>query len=139
MFLFQNSSFSAIKRRFGFARAVRFSVLAPYRDTVSLTFPAPTVEPLPRVIPLPERLFAGGGGSLRGFALNQAGPRDSVTGFPVGGQALLVFNQEFRFPMRLPWVGNKIGGTIFYDGGNVFCIVNTIKRQWSNCNPAFIP
>ncbi len=50
-----------------------------------------------QLIPLPERFFAGGGTSLRGFALNQAGPRDS-TGFPVGGQALLAFNQEFRFP-----------------------------------------
>jgi len=138
-FLYQNSSYHAIKRRFSFARSVRFGVLAPYRDTVSLTFPAPTAEPLPRVIPLPERLFAGGGGSLRGFALNQAGPRDSVTGFPVGGQALLVFNQEFRFPMRLPWVGNKIGGTIFYDGGNVFSRVNKINLHWSSPKPVFDP
>jgi len=95
-------------------------VLAPYRDTVSLTFPAQTQEPVPRLIPLPERFFAGGGTSLRGFALNQAGPRDSQTGFPVGGQAMLVFNQEFRFPLRLPYAGNRLGGTLFYDGGNVY-------------------
>jgi outer membrane protein assembly factor BamA len=112
-FLYQNSSYHPIKRRFSFARSFRFGVLAPYRDTVSLTFPAPTQVPPPRVIPLPERLFAGGGTSLRGFALNQAGPRDSITGFPVGGQALLVFNQEFRFPMRLPFLGTRLGGTLF--------------------------
>jgi outer membrane protein assembly factor BamA len=138
-FVYQNSSYHPIKRRFSFARSVRFGVLSPYRDTVSLTFPAPTVEPLPRVIPLPERLFGGGGTSLRGFALNQAGPRDSITGFPVGGQAMLFLNQEFRFPMRLPWVGTKLGGTLFYDGGNVFSEVNKINLHWTAPKPVFDP
>jgi outer membrane protein insertion porin family len=138
-FLYQNSSYHPIKRRFSFARSLRVGVLAPYRDTVSLTFPAPTEEPLPEVIPLPERLFAGGGPSLRGFALNQAGPRDSVTGFPVGGQALLVLNQEFRFPMRLPLVGTRLGGTLFYDGGNIFSKVNRITLRWSPPKPVFDP
>ena len=138
-FLYQNSSYHPIKRRFSFARSVRIGILSPYRDTVSLTFPAPTVEPLPRVIPLPERFFAGGGTSLRGFALNQAGPRDSVTGFPVGGQAMLVFNQEFRFPMRLPYVGTKLGGTLFYDGGNVYSKLSRVTLRWSSPKPVFDP
>ena len=111
---FQNSTYYPIKRRFSFARSTRFGVLVPYRDTVSLSFRPPTPDqcipgtvpsgPTPTIIPLPERFFAGGGTSLRGFALNQAGPRDPCTGFPVGGQALLVLNQEFRFPMRLPFI-----------------------------------
>jgi outer membrane protein insertion porin family len=138
-FLYQNSSYHPIKRRFSFARSFRIGVLAPYRDTVSLTFPAPTQEPLPRLIPLPERFFAGGGTSLRGFALNQAGPRDSQTGFPVGGQAMLVFNQEFRFPLRLPYLGNRLGGTLFYDGGNVFSRVNRITLRWTPPKPIFDP
>ena len=138
-FLYQNSSYHPLKKRFSFARSLRVGILAPYRDTVSLTFPAPTEEPFPRVIPLPERFFAGGGTSLRGFALNQAGPRDAVTGFPVGGQALLVFNQEFRFPMRLPFVGTKLGGTLFYDGGNVFSKVSRITLRWTPPKPIFNP
>jgi outer membrane protein insertion porin family len=138
-FLYQNSSYHPIKRRFSFARSIRLGILAPYGDTVSLTFPAPTVEPFPRVIPLPERFFAGGGTSLRGFALNQAGPRDSITGFPVGGQAMLVLNQEFRFPMHLPWVGTKLGGTVFYDGGNVFSKINRVTLRWSSPKPIFNP
>lgn len=73
----------------------------------------------PTDIPLPERFFAGGGTSLRGFRLNQAGPR-SASGFPIGGEALLVFNQELRFPMRLPFVRADLGGALFYDAGNVF-------------------
>src|SRR6266481_4394483 len=109
-FFFQNSTYYPIKRRFSFARSARLGLLVPYRDTISLSFPAPgpaqclpgTAPPAstPTIIPLPERFFAGGGTSLRGFALNQAGPRDACTGFPVGGQAMLILNQEFRFPMR---------------------------------------
>lgn len=132
-FFYQNSTYHPIKRRFSFARSIRFGILAPYRDTVSLTFPAPTCPTgsttcsLPTVIPLPERFFAGGGTSLRGFALNQAGPRDSITGFPVGGQALLALNQEFRFPMRLPFIGSSLGGALFYDGGNVYSRLSRIS------------
>ncbi|HEX8837216.1 MAG TPA: POTRA domain-containing protein [Candidatus Acidoferrum sp.] len=134
-FFVQNSTYHPIKRRFSFARSIRIGVLAPYRDTVSLSFPAPTVPPLPTVIPLPERLFAGGGTSLRGFALNQAGPRDSVTGFPVGGQALLVLNQEFRFPMRLPFIGTALGGALFYDGGNVYSRLTRISFRTNMPSP----
>jgi len=136
-FLYQNSSYYPIKRRFSFARSLRFGVLNPYRDTVSLTFPPPTGANLPPVIPLPERFFAGGGTSLRGFALNQAGPRDSGSGFPVGGQAMLVLNQEFRFPMRLPYFGTSLGGALFYDGGNVYSRGSRISFRASLPKPTF--
>jgi outer membrane protein assembly factor BamA len=136
-FFFQNSTYYPIKRRFSFARSARFGLLVPYRDTISLSFPnpapgqctatAPSVGPTPTIIPLPERFFAGGGTSLRGFALNQAGPRDACTGFPVGGQAILVLNQEFRFPMRLPYIGTSLGGAIFYDGGNIYSRLTRIS------------
>jgi outer membrane protein insertion porin family len=128
-FYFQNSTYYRIKRRFSFARSVHIGILEPFANTESLTFPPPTPTqctaaaspgPVPEIIPLPERFFAGGGTSLRGFALNQAGPRDPCTGFPVGGQALLTLNQEFRFPMRLPFIGTALGGALFYDGGNVY-------------------
>ncbi|HET7151282.1 MAG TPA: POTRA domain-containing protein [Candidatus Acidoferrum sp.] len=134
-FFVQNSTYHPIRRRFSFARSIRFGILSPYRDTVSLSFPAPTTPPLPTVIPLPERFFAGGGTSLRGFALNQAGPRDSVTGFPVGGQAMLVLNQEFRFPMRLPFIGTALGGTLFYDGGNVYSRLTRISFRTNLPSP----
>jgi outer membrane protein insertion porin family len=138
-FHFQNSTYHPIGRRFSFARSIRIGILRPYRDTVSLTFPAPTTPPLPTVIPLPERFFAGGGTSLRGFALNQAGPRDSVTGFPVGGQALLILNQEFRFPMRLPFIGTALSGALFYDGGNVYSRLTRITFRSYSPKPIFNP
>jgi outer membrane protein assembly factor BamA len=89
------------------------------------------------LIPLPERFFAGGGTSIRGFALNQAGPRDSGTGFPVGGQALLALNQEFRFPMRLPFIGSKLGGALFYDGGNVYSQLSHVTFRYRPPAPIF--
>ena len=72
-------------------------------------------------IPLPERFFAGGAQSLRAYGLNQAGPRDSLTGFPIGGAALFVNQTEFRLPHpTLPFVGNSLGFVLFHDMGNVF-------------------
>jgi outer membrane protein insertion porin family len=136
-FFYQNSTYYPIKGHFSFARSIRIGILRPYADTVTLTFPPQDQAPLPQLIPLPERFFAGGGTSLRGFGLNQAGPRDSSTGFPVGGQALLVLNQEFRFPMHLPFIGSKLGGAIFYDGGNVFSQLSRITFRYRPPTPIF--
>jgi outer membrane protein assembly factor BamA len=133
----QNSTYRPISRNWSFARSIRLGILQPLASTVSLTFPAQTGSPTPQVIPLPERLYAGGGSSLRGFALNQAGPRDSLTGFPVGGQAMLILNQELRFPMKLPIVGTSLGGALFYDGGNVFSQISRITLRWKPPEPVF--
>lgn len=136
-FFFQNSSYHPITHNFTFARSIRIGTLFPYHDTYSLSFPIPTMKPFPTVIPLPERFFAGGGTSLRAFALNQAGPRDE-TGFPVGGQAMLILNQEFRFPMRLPFLGTQLGGALFYDGGNVFSRISKVTFRSSPPRPTFV-
>ncbi len=121
----QNSTYTPIGRRLVFARSTRFGVQSPYGVSVS------------NDIPIPERFFAGGGTSLRGFGLNQAGPRDPATGFPVGGQALLVFNQDLRFPMHLPLIGDRLGGAVFYDAGNVFSSVRAISLRSSPLPPTF--
>lgn len=135
-FSFQNSTFYPFGRAFVFARSMRFGFEEPLGRTVAPDDPSCTPSVSGTIscntIPLPERFFAGGGSSLRGFSLNQAGPRDPVTGFPVGGLALLTFNQELRFPMRLPFVGNRLGGTVFYDGGNVYSDVNHITLRWKS-------
>jgi outer membrane protein insertion porin family len=133
----QNSTYRPITRNWSFARSIRLGILQPYASTISLSFPAPTTTPPPQLIPLPERLYGGGGTSLRGFALNQAGPRDSLTGFPVGGQAMLILNQELRFPLKLPFIGTRLGGAFFYDGGNVYSRLKRINLRWSPPKPVF--
>ncbi|HEU5341944.1 POTRA domain-containing protein [Edaphobacter sp.] len=80
-----------------------------------------TTNPSCSAVPLPERLYAGGATSLRGFGINAAGPRDLQTGFPVGGTAAFVNTFEFRMPApTLPYVGSSVNFVIFHDMGNVF-------------------
>ncbi len=73
------------------------------------------------LIPLPERLYAGGATSLRSFSINAAGPRDPETGYPIGGAGALVNNTELRLPPTpLPYFGNAVSFVLFEDMGNVF-------------------
>jgi outer membrane protein assembly complex protein YaeT len=73
------------------------------------------------LIPLPERLYAGGTTSLRGFPINAAGPRDPETGYPVGGAGALINSTELRLPPpMLPWFGDTLSFVLFHDMGNVF-------------------
>jgi outer membrane protein assembly complex protein YaeT len=74
-------------------------------------------------VPLPEHFYGGGSTSLRAFPDNQAGPRDPVTGFPVGGNALLMHQTELRFPL----LGPNVGGVLFEDMGNVYTDVSSIS------------
>lgn len=66
-----------------------------------------------RTVPLSERFFAGGDSTLRGFELDQVGPQQD--GLPLGGEGLLLVNQELRFKL---W--RQIGAVVFYDAGNIF-------------------
>ncbi len=61
-----------------------------------------------------ERFFAGGGTTVRGFAENGLGPQNFL-GDSVGGNGLVLFNQEVRFPIY-SW----LGGVGFFDAGNLF-------------------
>lgn len=70
-----------------------------------------------------QRFFAGGGNTVRGYAQDGLGPRGPF-GTPLGGNALLVLNQEMRFP--LVW---RLGGVGFVDAGNVFRSVRDISLR----------
>jgi outer membrane protein insertion porin family len=73
------------------------------------------------LIPLPERLYAGGATSHRGFPINAAGPRDPQTGYPVGGAGVFVNTLELRTPPpTLRWVGRDLSFVLFHDMGNAF-------------------
>ena len=61
-----------------------------------------------------DRFRAGGATSVRGYAEDSLGPRDSED-VPLGGDRLLILNQEARFPIYR-WAN----GVVFADAGNIF-------------------
>ena len=124
--LVQNSTYQAFgknrpaDRKFVFARSTRIGLEVPFGETV-IAQPGEQIPTANNLVPLPERFFSGGGNSHRGFGLNQAGPRDPITGFPLGGAALFINNLELRLPPpTLPWVQDNLSFAIFHDAGNVF-------------------
>jgi outer membrane protein assembly factor BamA len=76
-------------------------------------------------IPLPERFFAGGASTHRGFPENQAGPRDLLTGFPLGGKAMVLLSTELRFPL----IGENLGAAVFHDAGNIYSRAGTVSLR----------
>ena len=68
-------------------------------------------------LPASERFFAGGDTTVRGFSLDRLGTDATIspTGFPTGGNGLIVLNAELRVAL----IGS-IGAVGFLDAGNVF-------------------
>jgi outer membrane protein assembly factor BamA len=103
-----------------FANSIRIGVAAPFAGSF---------------VPTSEAFFSGGGTSLRGFPIDQAGPQRLVpfcnvlqnesgcvnVTVPVGGRQLFILNSEARFPLGIT---KLLGGVIFYDGGNVYSAIN---------------
>ena len=114
-FLGRNSFYKKITGDVIIASNTEFGWIHPFSVT-------PGVGPLDYV-PLPERFFGGGSTSMRGFPDNQAGPRDLITGFPIGGNGLFFHSTELRFPLA----GENVEGVLFHDLGNVYSSVSDIS------------
>jgi outer membrane protein assembly complex protein YaeT len=114
--LMRNSTYHPIGRNIVIARTLQFGWIHPLDGLTA--------------VPLAERFFAGGASSNRAFPDNQAGPRDLDTGFPLGGNALLMHSTELRFPL---W-GNSVGGVLFHDMGNVYDEVSDISFRFRQHN-----
>lgn len=65
-------------------------------------------------VPPDHRFYAGGGGSVRGYGFQKAGPRD-IYGDPTGGRSLFEAGLELRVK-----VTETIGIVPFVDAGTVF-------------------
>lgn len=93
-------------------------------------------------VPLSQQFFSGGGSTLRGFALNGAGPQRPIQvcgaadtapncpqiSVPNGGRQLFILNSEFRIPLP---IRKGLGVVGFYDGGNVFRTIG-FHGQYTN-------
>jgi outer membrane protein insertion porin family len=85
------------------------------------------------LLPISQRFFAGGATTLRGFRYNLAGPQEVLepenpnelpTLAPIGGDALLIFNFEYRYPIY-----KRLRLVSFYDWGNVFLRISDISLK----------
>jgi len=102
------------------ANSIRIGLAAPFASSF---------------VPTSQLFFSGGGTSLRGFPIDQAGPQRLVpfcnvlqgqsgcvnVTVPVGGKELFILNSEVRFPLGIM---KALGGVVFYDGGNVYSAIN---------------
>jgi outer membrane protein assembly complex protein YaeT len=109
----------ALGSRFGLAHGFRRTVARIGPDGRPITDPtgAPIVDVVQDLLPASERFFAGGDTTVRGFSLDRLGTPATIssTGFPTGGNGLVVLNAE----LRLGLVGG-LGAVGFVDAGNVF-------------------
>ena len=86
-----------------------FKTRAGYADSLSS-----------KAFPFFRNYFAGGLSTVRGYANNSLGPRDSATNDNLGGDILLTGGAELIFPV--PFVGEMKDWrtTVFVDAGNVY-------------------
>ncbi len=118
----QQTQFFSLGKQGVIAASLRVGGIQPY-----LALPATASDPLrgfpSRDVPIEERFFAGGDSTNRAYGRDELGIpgetqilNSSGNGYlPVGGDGLLLFNLEYRFP-----VFGDFGGTLFYDAGNVW-------------------
>jgi outer membrane protein insertion porin family len=110
----QASAFDRVTPRATLALSARVGLAGTYRT------------PVPARLPLPERFFAGGDYSIRGFETDHVGPlepteSDPETLVPTGGNALLVGNAELRLE-----AARHVSLALFTDAGNVYPLVSDI-------------
>jgi outer membrane protein insertion porin family len=125
-FAAQNSTYYRLTPFLVFARDTRIAIESPYGSLMQVTVTQPDGSQqtvLTHAIPLPERFFMGGSDSHRGFSINQAGPRDTQTGYPIGGNALFLNSEELRFS----FAQDHLGVVIFHDMGNVYSSVRRMR------------
>lgn len=87
-------------RRFTWAQSFRVGLGKPFRDQNLIS---------------EERFYAGGEFSVRGYETESLGPPRPFEDRALGGEALLVINQELRF--ALPF---DLTGLFFFDAGQVW-------------------
>ncbi len=85
-------------------------------DTIlSLNGEVAFVDAINGTVPIFERMFLGGGRTLRGFEFRDiGGPRDGPSGEVLGGQSLAFLNTEYTVPII-----ETVRAAVFYDMGFV--------------------
>ncbi len=120
----RNATYYKLGEKFVFARETQMGIQP--------AFSIPSNADLTDPIPLPERFYGGGGSTDRAFPENQAGPRDLLTGFPLGGSAMFFNSAELRFPLY----GANVNGVFFEDAGNIFSSIGKMSFRTVQHSPS---
>ena len=107
----------ALAARFGAAHGFPRSVpLVDSRGQPIVGADGQQIVSIVQDLPASERFFAGGDTTVRGFALDRLGDESTIsdTGFPKGGNGVIVLNSELRVA-----VTKRVQGVGFVDAGNV--------------------
>jgi outer membrane protein insertion porin family len=124
-----SANFAKLFGQYTYYKPVRSLVFA---NSIRLGLAAPFARSF---VPTSQLFFSGGGTSLRGFPIDEAGPQRLVpfcnvlqgqsgcvnVTVPIGGRQIFILNSEARFPLGITKV---LGGVVFYDGGNVYSAIN---------------
>jgi translocation and assembly module TamA len=97
----------------------------------------PGTSPPPYAINLPDlppdqRFYAGGSGTIRGYAYQSVGPQFPCDNNPIGGLSVMAVNLEWRRR-----IGENFGAAVFVDGGAVSQSINPLDKSCPA--PAVIP
>jgi outer membrane protein insertion porin family len=71
-----------------------------------------------------QKYRIGGLNTVRGYDYESISPADPVTGDKIGGEKMMIYNFEFRFPLLKE---QGVVGVVFFDAGNVF----TEDESWT--------
>lgn len=119
----QQTQYLDLRRSGTVAASLRVGGIEPFQTLVEEDIELPETLPSANVF-IAERFFAGGGTTHRAYGRDDLGipgrtlilrPGETDDYAAVGGNGLLLFNLEYRFPLFGP-----VGGTVFYDAGNVW-------------------
>lgn len=94
-----------------------------FPGTLSLRLRAETIDSFGDSddVPINDRLFLGGGRTVRGFRLREVGPKaipaegDGNRARPIGGRTLAMFSAEYAIP-----IAQVLRPAVFFDAGNVW-------------------
>lgn len=121
----------------------------PLQSKLKLRMDLATIaNPTGQPVPVSERYFVGGYGSVRGYSPRSLGPTQrfgdasdpsgSSRLLPLGGVSQAVFNAELELPL-LPSLGVK--GFLFFDAGNAFGEDESffLWNQWDSARELPLP
>ena len=84
-------------------------------------------------VPIFERFFGGGAGTIRGFRERRVGPRDPSSNDPIGGESTLVGTMEEVVTIVQDERGRAIlRGSVFFDVGDVWRYVDQFGETFKS-------